>query len=301
MGQKIILPILLSILITVGLIFSSFFIVGQLLSIHKFMLLKWLPLSICIIAFSIAGVFTKKVSLRFLPLVFLPLILFKPYQHLQFPFALILLLISLLTVLLFREEIRKNVKIGMLFLLVSIFTYHLFSQPLIIEKKGFGYTTQGDLINAIVLWDFSPASAKQLPDHQLTQVNGKPLNLNSLMGKRIYLSFWATWCAPCLKQKPELEALKQRYQGDSSIVFVDISLDHQQKKWHAYLDQHQPLGLQLIANEIEVTRSLLAIGALPTRIIASVNGKYKECNSLTLADQLLATQESVEMYVESKE
>jgi len=300
MKQKIILPLLISSLTTIILIFGSFFFVEEFLSIHKFMLLKWLPLLICIIAFSIAGFVTKNVPNRFLPLLFLPLILFKPYQHLHFPFALFLLLTSVLTLLLFRRSIKNTLKTGMLFSLIGIMSYHLFSQPLIIEQENFGYNSQGELINAITLWDFSSENSKKLPDHVLTKSSGEQFNLKELQGKTVYLSFWATWCGPCLKQKPALEALKEKYKGDSTVLFVDISLDQESEKWATYLAKHEPLGIQVISKEADDTRKLLGIGGLPTRIIADAHGNYKECNPLVLAEKLLGNRENVINYVSTK-
>ena len=43
-------------------------------------------------------------------------------------------------------------------------------------------------------------------------------------GKVVLLDFWATWCAPCRKSMPELQALHAKY-GPRGLVVVGVSID----------------------------------------------------------------------------
>jgi len=52
------------------------------------------------------------------------------------------------------------------------------------------------------------ASAKPaMPTLQVTTVDGASYDLSQHRGKWVVVNFWATWCAPCLKEMPELSAL----------------------------------------------------------------------------------------------
>jgi thiol-disulfide isomerase/thioredoxin len=46
-----------------------------------------------------------------------------------------------------------------------------------------------------------------VPTLQVTTVAGAPYELSQHRGKWVVVNFWATWCAPCLKEMPELSAL----------------------------------------------------------------------------------------------
>ncbi len=62
------------------------------------------------------------------------------------------------------------------------------------------------------------------PDFTLSTPSGASLSLSELRGKVVLLNFWATWCVPCRKEMPAIEALYQRYK-DRGLEVVAISLD----------------------------------------------------------------------------
>ncbi|MDJ0827515.1 MAG: TlpA disulfide reductase family protein [Rhodobacter sp.] len=47
---------------------------------------------------------------------------------------------------------------------------------------------------------------------------GGTLTLADKHGKYVLLNFWATWCAPCRKEMPSLDALQQEFGGDAFEV-----------------------------------------------------------------------------------
>ncbi|HUL87304.1 MAG TPA: TlpA disulfide reductase family protein [Pseudolabrys sp.] len=66
-------------------------------------------------------------------------------------------------------------------------------------------------------------SPLRLPDLAFQDAAGKPLNLEHWRGRTVLLNLWATWCVPCRKEMPALDALEQRLGGPAfEVVAVNI-------------------------------------------------------------------------------
>lgn len=57
-------------------------------------------------------------------------------------------------------------------------------------------------------------------------LDGTPFSLQAQQGRVVLLNIWATWCAPCLRETPDLVALDQAYR-DSGLTVLGVSVDEQ--------------------------------------------------------------------------
>jgi thiol-disulfide isomerase/thioredoxin len=69
-----------------------------------------------------------------------------------------------------------------------------------------------------------PGEAKELkpaPDLVLTKVDGSgTIALAEQKGKVVLVDLWATWCAPCIKELPRLQALSEKFGEDFLMLGV---------------------------------------------------------------------------------
>ncbi|MGB3606378.1 TlpA family protein disulfide reductase [Psychroserpens sp.] len=78
--------------------------------------------------------------------------------------------------------------------------------------------------------DFKPRSVKDqvvavFPDLKVLDFDGLEAYLNKKDKRKTYVvNFWATWCAPCVKELPSFEELNARYK-DQNVEVILISLD----------------------------------------------------------------------------
>ena len=63
-----------------------------------------------------------------------------------------------------------------------------------------------------------------LPDFQLKDPAGKELNLASLKGKPLLINLWATWCAPCVAELPQLDQIAANHPG-LKVLTVNQDMD----------------------------------------------------------------------------
>lgn len=66
-----------------------------------------------------------------------------------------------------------------------------------------------------------------VPDFTATDTSGHTYKLSQWKGKVVLLSFWATWCAPCVEEFPSLMRMLDQFPND--IVMVGVSADQSKK------------------------------------------------------------------------
>src|SRR5579863_7939310 len=60
------------------------------------------------------------------------------------------------------------------------------------------------------------------------ELNGQTFDLAAQRGKVVIVNFWATWCPPCRKEMPDLQALYDKYK-DQGFVVLSISDEGKEK------------------------------------------------------------------------
>ncbi len=102
---------------------------------------------------------------------------------------------------------------------------------------------------------------------------GKALTLEKWKGRVVLLNLWATWCAPCRKEMPDLASLQKQIGGDDFEV-VAISVDRKGVKASGrFLVEAKATALNLYIDEsTRVLGKMKAIG-LPLTVLIDRSGK----------------------------
>jgi len=79
---------------------------------------------------------------------------------------------------------------------------------------------------------------KQAIDFTQPDANGNTISLSSFKGKYVLVDFWASWCAPCRKESPNLVKAYEKYRS-KNFEILGVSLDQNKEKWlKAINDDH---------------------------------------------------------------
>ena len=65
---------------------------------------------------------------------------------------------------------------------------------------------------------------EQAPDFELTTLDGEPIRLSELQGKKVILNFWATWCPPCKAEMPHMQNFYEDYAESENVEIVAVNL-----------------------------------------------------------------------------
>ncbi len=66
---------------------------------------------------------------------------------------------------------------------------------------------------------------ERAPGFAVKTLDGTERTLTDFRGKYVLLDFWATWCAPCIAEVPNLSALQQAFGSDPRFAILSMSLD----------------------------------------------------------------------------
>ena len=142
------------------------------------------------------------------------------------------------------------------------------------SKLGNEKTTERQLLDAPQsLANFvTHPTPKPLPSLALQTADTSRLTLSDYSGELLLVNFWATWCAPCRKEMPQLDALAKRYAG-KNVRVIALSVDRGgAKKPEAFLND---LGIGALTRAYDPSyksaRAAKLIG-LPTTLLVSPEG-----------------------------
>jgi thiol-disulfide isomerase/thioredoxin len=87
-----------------------------------------------------------------------------------------------------------------------------------------------------------PAQPRPEPDAAFFGPKGETLHLADFKGQVLVVNFWATWCAPCVKEMPTLAQLQGEFAG-KPVKVMAVSLDRIEDKDAAqsFILKHGPL------------------------------------------------------------
>src|SRR6201996_3049990 len=116
----------------------------------------------------------------------------------------------------------------------------------------------------------------KLPDLAFDDANGQPKKLSDWRGKTVLVNLWATWCVPCRREMPALDALQEKLGGpDFEVVAVNIDTRDPQKPLTFLKDigvSHLAYYADQSAHVFEDLKSAGKAFGMPTTIIVDRSG-----------------------------
>ena len=144
---------------------------------------------------------------------------------------------------------------------------------------------QAALYKALKLQPGQPA-----PEFTLHDLDGQPVSLSQFKGQVVLIDFWASWCAPCIGDLPDLRRIKGKA-ADQPLVFLNLSLDTDEAAWRETIDKHKIEGVHVRADgwSADVAKSY-QVNSLPSYYLVDSQGLIVErLRMLRNTDEIVAT------------
>ncbi|CAM3018698.1 TlpA family protein disulfide reductase [Chryseobacterium flavum] len=117
---------------------------------------------------------------------------------------------------------------------------------------------------------------KQAPEIMMPKADGTSFSLSTLKGKTVLIDFWATWCAPCVEEQPQLKTIYNTYSDqvkNNTFEILGVSLDKNKESWQKAIDRFNINWIQV--SDLKFWKSPVArsyeIEELPFNVI--IDGK----------------------------
>jgi len=97
------------------------------------------------------------------------------------------------------------------------------------------------------------APGEPAPDFEMELLSGERVTLASYAGRMLLIDFWATWCPPCVKEVPELNAFLAELDGEpdgGGVAVLAVAIDPTEHDkladWAREHDARYPIALGTI-------------------------------------------------------
>ncbi len=174
-----------------------------------------------------------------------------------------------------KRPLIFGVVIGLAMIGILAFLMLLGVVWLLIQRDGV-VNTSPDLLN-------QPA-----PAFQVRTLDNESVRLADLRGQPVWLSFWAVWCGPCLKEMPAIAEARRDAEANGVRLLV-VNTGEPEKTVRTFLRENPYPGLPVALDENGSTGTAYQVYSLPTNVYIDAQGIVRAVKVGTMdADEMRA-------------
>ena len=111
------------------------------------------------------------------------------------------------------------------------------------------------------------------PGFSLMTKDGQAFSLDELKGDVVMINFWATWCGPCRKEMPLLDALYKRYER-LGFTLVGVNVEEDPSGADKFL-QETPVSFPILYDTDNTVSKLYDVNAMPSTVLVDRQGNMR--------------------------
>ncbi|MDV2080417.1 TlpA disulfide reductase family protein [Marinobacter xestospongiae] len=130
------------------------------------------------------------------------------------------------------------------------------------------------------------AQANRIPETAVTTLAGESRQLSELAdGKPMVVNLWATWCPPCIREMPVLDAAQTQY---PDVTFVFANQGEPEETIRQFLARHQLDLTHVVSDQPGALGRTVGSQALPTTLFFDAEGRQVDAHLGELSQASLA-------------
>lgn len=137
-----------------------------------------------------------------------------------------------------------------------------------------------------------PRAGERAPDFRANDLTGRMVYLNAELALPVVLTFFATWCRPCLEEVPRLVDLHRRFAGRATFLCVVADPENRDKARAIAAGLSIPYPMLL--DEGGSIRAAYAVRGLPATFLVGTDGNILSTFTYIGEDEARALAEAIE-------
>ena len=119
----------------------------------------------------------------------------------------------------------------------------------------------------------SPTIGQVAPDFTLKSLDGGEISLSQFKGQPVLINFWASWCAPCRAEMPDLVRVYEARQAEGLVILgVNQSVLDARTDVQSFVDEFRIRFPVLLDEDGAVAEELYRLRGIPTSIFIDRKG-----------------------------
>ena len=140
-----------------------------------------------------------------------------------------------------------------------------------------------------------PLEGYQAPSFTLTSFEEEEISFTEdLLGKPLFINFWASWCPPCKAEMPDMVEVAHQYEGKVQFVGINVATQDSHAQALQFIEQYNVPYVNLIDDGGAVSR-LYQVPPVPATLVIDENGEivYRKIGGLTKREMITAIEQAL--------
>jgi len=136
-------------------------------------------------------------------------------------------------------------------------------------------TSSDDPSAAASATDFKPKAGFTTAAFELPDLNDQPYTVGGKQDKLTFVNFWASWCAPCELEAPDLQALQEKYGKEINLVGINATKFDKERGAREFVEEYEFTFPILMDRVGDITKQY-KVENFPTSFLIDSDGVIQE-------------------------